>query len=143
VTLTLNDSGRYEDRWVHLAVDSHRCVMLRGIDAMYLPVAHAEGKFVVRDQAILDQLRNNHQIALAYRAPPHTPVSDSVPYPANPNGSIGNVAGLCDETGRVLGLMPHPERYVHRTQHPRWTREELPEEGEGLRLFRNAVGFFS
>ena len=66
-----------------------------------------------------------------------------VPYPANPNGSQGNVAGVCDETGRVCGLMPHPERFIDRTQHPRWTRGELPKDGDGLAVFRNAVEYFA
>jgi phosphoribosylformylglycinamidine synthase len=98
---------------------------------MYLPIAHAEGKFVGLDGATLDRLEQNGQFVLRYAADD------------NPNGSERDVAGMCDATGRVFGLMPHPERFVDRTQHPHWTR--LPEfaEGDGLQLFRNAVRYFS
>ena len=141
-TLTWNESGKFEDRWVELAVDGNASVFLQGIESMYLPVAHAEGKFVTRDQAILDQLTSRGQIVLHYQA--LKPGSNGhVPYPDNPNGSQANVAGLCDETGRVLGLMPHPERHVDSTQHPRWTREGLKEQGDGLLVFQNAVRYFS
>jgi phosphoribosylformylglycinamidine synthase subunit PurQ / glutaminase len=153
-TLTLNQSGKFEDRWVHLRVASERCVFLRGIEQMYLPVAHAEGKFVARDEATLRRLDAAGQLVLRYALPPEarnteTPISKSpssspqpqVPYPSNPNGAQLDVAGLCDETGRVFGLMPHPERHIDPTQHPRWTREER-EKGDGLALFENAVSFF-
>jgi phosphoribosylformylglycinamidine synthase len=110
---------------------------------MYLPVAHAEGKFVVRNDSILDQLQSSNQLALQYRRPPNFQTNGSVPYPENPNGSNRNIAGICDDTGRVLGLMPHPERFIDRTQHPRWTREDLPETGDGLAMFKNAVNFFA
>ena len=130
-TLTWNKSGVYTDRWAHLTVDGGKCVFLKGITSLYLPVAHAEGRFVGRDDAVLDQLQANGQLALRY-------VPDE-----NPNGAERNVAGLCDETGRVFGLMPHPERYIDPTQHPYWTRlENLPEVGDGLALFRNAVEYF-
>ncbi|MBR2584143.1 MAG: phosphoribosylformylglycinamidine synthase subunit PurQ [Thermoguttaceae bacterium] len=130
-TLTWNKSGVYTDRWAHLTVDGGKCVFLKGITSLYLPVAHAEGRFVGRDEAVLDQLQANGQLALRY-APDE-----------NPNGAERNVAGLCDETGRVFGLMPHPERYIDPTQHPYWTRlEHLPEVGDGLALFRNAVEYF-
>ena len=130
-TLTWNKSGVYTDRWAHLTVDGGKCVFLKGITSLYLPVAHAEGRFVGRDEAVLDQLQSNGQLALRY-------VPDE-----NPNGAERNVAGLCDETGRVFGLMPHPERYIDPTQHPYWTRlEHLPEVGDGLALFRNAVEYF-
>lgn len=141
-TLTWNDSGKFEDRWVALGVDGHQSVFLRGIDSLYLPVAHAEGKFVTRDSSILNQLADNGQLALRYR-PLQPGTNGQVPYPANPNGSVANVAGLCDESGRVLGLMPHPERHVDPTHHPRWTREGLKEHGDGLRLFQNAVEYFA
>ena len=62
-------------------------------------------------------------------------------YPDNPNGSVDAIAGICDETGRIFGLMPHPEAYLHYTNHPRWTREDLPEDGAGLSIFRNAINF--
>jgi len=155
-TLTLNESGKFEDRWVHLRVASDKCVFLRGIERMYLPVAHAEGKFVARDEATLKRLEAAGQLVLRYTmAPdfrnategvPYTdqPTTDrptTVPYPANPNGAQLDVAGLCDETGRVFGLMPHPERHIDWAQHPRWTREPR-ERGDGLAVFENAVRFF-
>jgi phosphoribosylformylglycinamidine synthase subunit PurQ / glutaminase len=98
---------------------------------MYLPVAHAEGKFVPRDATVLQQLEASGQLVLRYAE------GD------NPNGATANVAGVCDTTGRVLGLMPHPERYIDPTQHPRWTRGEANAEGDGLQLFRNAVRYFA
>jgi phosphoribosylformylglycinamidine synthase len=145
-TLTWNDSGRFEDRWVRLAASASRCVFLAGIDAMYLPVAHAEGKFVPRDTEVLAQMQASGQLVLRYRPLWEEDADDPgapVPYPDNPNGSAGNVAGVCDATGRVLGLMPHPERHIDRTQHPRWTRGEGSEPGDGLRVFTNAVDYFS
>jgi phosphoribosylformylglycinamidine synthase I len=143
-TLTLNASGKFEDRWVELLVAGDHCVFLHGIERMYLPVAHAEGKFVARDAATLAQLAASGQLVLRYTllSDPRPSTPDSpVPYPANPNGAELNVAGLCDETGRVFGLMPHPERFIDPTQHPRWTRE-LPERGDGLAVFENAVRYF-
>ena len=142
-TLTLNDSGKFEDRWVYLGSDASKCVFLKGIERMYLPVAHAEGKFVAKNDSILDQLQSANQLALRYRRPPTFETNGSVPYPENPNGSERNIAGICDDTGRILGLMPHPERFVDQIQHPRWTREELPEAGDGLAMFQNAVNYFA
>ena len=160
-TLAFNASGKFEDRWVHLRVEGSKCVFLSGIEGMYLPVAHAEGKFVARDAATLDRLEAAGQLVLRYAAEPRVSGSkfqvsssnetcnlepgtgnDPVPYPACPNGAERCVAGLCDETGRVFGLMPHPERHIDPTQHPRWTRER-PERGDGLALFENAVRFFA
>ena len=130
-TLTLNDCGRYQDRWVRLEVHGTKCVFLKGIEQMYLPVAHAEGKFVARDAETLQQLDAAGQLVLRY-------------VPAdNPNGAQAHVAGVCDSTGRVLGLMPHPERHIDPTQHPRWTRGEAGVVGAGLQLFINAVRYFS
>lgn len=141
-TLTWNDSGRFEDRWVELATHGDRCVLLSGIDRMYLPVAHAEGKFVTKGPEQLKQLSSSGQLAVRYAWADNSGTNGPLPFPANPNGSLGNVAGVCDESGRILGLMPHPERYIQRTQHPRWTRERLGEIGDGLRIFENAVQFF-
>ena len=143
VTLTFNDSGKFEDRWVDLATESSRSVFLQGMERLYLPVAHAEGRFVVREPSILDQLESRGQLCLRDARRRRNEANGSVPYPDNPNGSQRSIAGICDETGRVLGLMPHPERYIDRVQHPRWTREELPEQGDGMRLFQNAVAYFS
>jgi phosphoribosylformylglycinamidine synthase I len=139
-TLTLNESGKFEDRWVHLRVASPKCVFLQGIERMYLPVAHAEGKFVARDETTLRKLDEAGQLVLRYTIEPGTSNS-GVCYPHCPNGAQLCVAGLCDDTGRVFGLMPHPERHIDPTQHPRWTRER-PDRGDGLVVFENAVRFF-
>jgi phosphoribosylformylglycinamidine synthase I len=148
-TLAANDSGHFEDRWVRLATSGNKCVFLSGIEELELPVAHGEGKFVPRDAAAL---RENGQLVLRYIPVAKTESegcqssdSDSgvaVPYPANPNGAVDDVAGICDATGRVFGLMPHPERYVDPTQHPTWTRGPARDVGEGLAVFRNAVRYF-
>lgn len=138
VTLTHNDSGRFEDRWVHLLRDAQtRCVWLDGIESIELPVRHGEGKFIAADDAQLQKLSEAGCIALRYANGDGTPASGS--YPENPNGSVDDVAGLCDPTGRIFGLMPHPEAFVDRTHHPQWTRRVLPKEGAGLAMFRNAV----
>lgn len=132
LTLTNNDSGKFECRWVYLGVNqASPCVFTRGIAGMYLPVAHGEGK-VVADPSILPELN----IALYYT---DEQGNSRVGYPANPNGSIGSIAGLCDSSGRVLGLMPHPERHIRGTQHPQWTRLGAREPGDGFRIFLNAV----
>ncbi|MBM4002121.1 MAG: phosphoribosylformylglycinamidine synthase I [Planctomycetes bacterium] len=139
-TLTMNESGKYEDRWVNLIADGSKCVFLEGISALTLPLAHAEGKFVARSDAILQSLDAAGQLVLRYTRSDGQPGND-VPYPQNPNGSQANVAGICDPSGRVFGLMPHPERYMDRTQHPRWTRGEGHDPGDGLRIFENAVRY--
>jgi len=131
LTLTDNDSGRFECRWVHLAANSASpCVFTKGIDRMSLPVAHAEGK-VVFDGAVPEA-----NIALRYA---DEQGNCGAGYPYNPNGSMADIAGLCDDTGRVFALMPHPERFVRGTQHPQWTRRSIGEHGDGLRIFQNAV----
>lgn len=134
VTLTFNDSGRFEDRWVHLRVEKSRCVFTRGIEKMYLPVRHAEGKFF-SSQEVLERLKKNGQIVMRYV----NPDGGRAHYPWNPNGSLDDIAGICDETGRVFGLMPHPEAFNHFTNHPRWTREEVRE--TGMKIFENAVRY--
>jgi len=145
-TLAANDSGRYEDRWVRLGVGGPRCVFLRGIQRMYLPVAHGEGKFITRDPDVLRRLDEAGQLVLRYLPLAADGQGDvpaaPLPFPDNPNGSMGNVAGVCDPTGRVLGLMPHPERHIDPTQHPRWTRGEAGPVGDGLAVFANAVEYF-
>jgi phosphoribosylformylglycinamidine synthase len=148
-TLAWNDSGRYEDRWVRLGVEGSKSVFLRGIEELELPVAHAEGKFVTRDDEVLQRLDRQGQLVLRYRRLGWDEgfgtkdEGSGIRYPDNPNGSMGNVAGVCDETGRVLGLMPHPERYIEATQHPHWTRGRVCQPGDGLRLFRNAREYFA
>jgi len=145
-TLTWNANGRYTDLWVKLKTCSSKNVFLKGIDTLECPIAHGEGRFVVSDPAVLRNWEDAGQIALRYTASNgSTPTSQSgiLPYPANPNGSIENIAGLGDATGRVLGLMPHPERFLFATQHPNWTRLGLSGEGAGFRLFKNGVDYFS
>ena len=142
-TLTWNDHGRFEARWSHLAADTSRCVFLRDMERVEMPIAHAEGKIAVRDDAALATLAAGGRIVLRYAAPGEAATDELLPFPANPNGSAANAAGLCDSTGRVLGLMPHPERFVDATQHPRWTREPVEQPGAGLRVFRNAVEYFA
>ena len=128
MTLTWNTPPRYTDRWVRLHTAQSQCVFLKGIETLYLPIAHAEGRFVTQSPQDLSVLQAKQQLPLCY-------VSSE-----NPNGSMGNVAGACDESGRVFGLMPHPERYIDPVQHPHWTRFDVrPSEGDGLALFRNAV----
>jgi phosphoribosylformylglycinamidine synthase len=140
VTLSFNDSGRFEDRWVHLAVNPESpCIYTGGTKSLYLPVRHGEGKFIPRDPDILARLHRENRIAVRYSG--GNGGGPTMEYPANPNGAIDAIAGICNETGRIFGLMPHPEAYLHRTNHPRWTREELPETGMGLLLFQNAVDF--
>jgi len=142
-TLTWNESTRYQDLWVHVAAAGEKCVFLRGIERMYLPVAHAEGRFVPRDATVLDRLRGNGQLSLRYADPANGASTDApLPFPINPNGATANVAGLCDETGRVFGLMPHPERHLDRVHHPRWTRGEGRDPGDGFAIFQNAVNYF-
>jgi len=143
-TIMANDSGRFEDRWVHLAVDpASPCLWTRGLRRLYLPVRHGEGRFVVRDTAAALSLRRRAQVPLRYADENGRPTMN---YPENPNGSEDAVAGVCDPSGRIFGLMPHPEAYLSPYNHPSWTRRAalglpLPEEGEGLALFRNAVAF--
>ncbi len=141
VTLSFNDSGRFEDRWVELGCDRESpCVFTKGIESFEVPVRHGEGKFLARDSALLDELSRRHLIPVRYCDPQTGEPTQE--YPLNPNGSPAGAAGLCDPTGRLFGLMPHPECNTHRTHHPRWTRlPDLPEEGLGLKLFRNAVEF--
>ncbi|MRR35087.1 phosphoribosylformylglycinamidine synthase subunit PurQ [bacterium] len=140
-TLTFNDCGRFQDRWVYLRCNPDSpAVFTRGIaGGIYLPIRHGEGKFFTESSDVLDRIEAGNLSVLKYSGPDYS--APTMDFPLNPNGSTNAIAGLCDETGRLMGLMPHPEAYVHRTNHPRWTREELPEEGDGLILFRNAADY--
>jgi len=140
VTLTFNDSNKFEDRWVYLRADSDKSPFINKGEIIYLPIAHGEGKFVTKDDATLAALRDNDQVVFRYV---DAAGNTGAPYPVNPNGSVDDIAGICDTTGRVLGLMPHPERHVLPTQHPRWTRDGLRDEGDGMQIFRNAVDYFA
>ncbi len=135
----LSIHGRFDDRWVYLQATPGRCPFLTDYQRLYVPVAHGEGNFVCRAPWILKGLEQAGQLVLRYVDADGRPG----PFPVNPNGSQADVAGLCDTTGRVLGLMPHPERHVLPTQHPQWTRRGLTTEGDGLRLFRNAALYFA
>jgi len=141
VTLTHNDCGRFQDRWTYLQVDSASpCVFTVGLDkGIYLPVRHGEGKFLCDSDTTLARIEDGHLAVLRYSDAEYAEAT--MEFPANPNGSINAVAALCDPTGRLMGLMPHPEAFVHYTQHPRWTREDLPEEGDGLILYKNAAEY--
>ncbi|MFZ4636876.1 MAG: phosphoribosylformylglycinamidine synthase subunit PurQ [Pirellulales bacterium] len=132
-SLAHNTSGRFIDRWVRLACGPGPCVFLRGLGDLELPVAHGEGRFVLRDPARLGPLRAAGQLPLTYAC-------DDAGRPTNPNGAVGDVAGACDPSGRVLGLMPHPERFIDATQHPSWHgRLDPSASGAGLTIFTNAV----
>jgi phosphoribosylformylglycinamidine synthase len=136
-TLTMNTSAKFECRWIHLETHQSPCIFTRGLKPhIYLPVAHAEGCFTAPDH-ILNQLESNKQVVFRYTAFDGT----SPEYPANPNGSSRHIAGICDTTGRIFGMMPHPERFLIRFNHPRWTREDLPDDGDGLAIFQNAVDY--
>jgi len=135
-TLTDNEVCTYQDRWVHLEVSTDRCAFLRAGERYHVPVAHAEGKLVPLDDQILARMNDEQRIALRYVDKD----GGSAPgFPANPNGSVEAMAGLTDATGRILGLMPHPERHMFPFQHPTWTRDGLQDEPDGLRMFRNGV----
>jgi phosphoribosylformylglycinamidine synthase len=140
-TLTFNDCGRFQDRWVYLKVDTASpSVYTKGVKkGLYLPMRHGEGKFVVDAPATLAAIEEKNLAVFKYSdADYNVPTME---FPLNPNGSVNAIAALCNETGRIMGMMPHPEAFVHRTHHPRWTREELPEEGDGLVLFKNAAEY--
>lgn len=151
LTLAWNSNGRYTDRWVRLKVTSSNSVFLKDMDEFDVPMAHAEGRIALKSPELLQTLRDQQSIALCYWSDQAAALAATaggptkiplLPEPVNPNGSIANIAGLSDATGRVLGLMPHPERFLFATQHPQWTRRKLRGEGEGIQLFRNAVQYF-
>ena len=144
VTVTYNDSAKFEARWVKLEVCTDRCPFLTPVsedarkgDSVYLelPVEHAEGKVVTATDTVTVQLEAAGQVAVRYVDDD----GDYDRYPANPNGSVSGIAGLCDPTGRILGLMPHPDRHFDHTQHPQWTRRKPEGPPDGLRVFSNAV----
>ncbi len=147
ITLTLNDSAKFEDRWVYLnsfncngpKTDFHsKCVWTKDLDdRIYLPVAHGEGKFIPKNESALRKLKERNLIVFQY-------VDEAgalAGYPHNPNGSVFNIAGITDPTGRILGMMPHPERHIQFTQHPRWTRLEKKPFGDGFKIFQNGIEF--
>jgi len=149
VAITYNDSGNFIDTWVKLKVrEETACVFTRGISTLELPVRHGEGKFFA-EQAVIDELFKRRQVAMQYVDAQGNLAQGR--WPLNPNGSLHDIAGICDSTGRIFGLMPHPEAYNHYTNHPDWTamrersaregRAIEKEEGEGIVIFRNAVNY--
>jgi phosphoribosylformylglycinamidine synthase subunit PurQ / glutaminase len=137
-TLTLNDSDKFEDRWVHLKSVGKRCVWTKGMDRIIdLPVAHGEGKFIPRNKAALKRITDEGLIAFEYVNAKGVRAG----YPYCPNGSVNNIAGICDTTGRIFGLMPHPERHISPYQHPGWTRNKKRPDGDGFAIFKNGVDY--
>ena len=149
VALIGNDCGNFRDQWVHLKVETGSpCVFTRGLEHLELPVRHGEGKFYAEESVIKD-LEEKNQVVVRYADSKGNSANGS--FPDNPNGSMNDIAGICDSTGRVFGLMPHPEAYNHWTNHPNWTLykeryrrggEPYPQEGYGIQIFRNAVEYF-
>ena len=145
-TLTNNDSGRFVDCWVNVSSKSSKCVWTAGLEPMALPVAHGEGKFAPADDQVRKELWASDQVALTYSRSDGTAANGK--FPDNPNGSVDDIAGICDGTGLVFGLMPHPERHVSPLQSPGWTSalfgsnaQNLTGSAPGLAVFRRAVGF--
>ncbi len=145
LTLAPNNSKRYEDRWVQLKVNqSSNCIFTQKMDRIMLPVRHGEGKLFTPDIETFEKLLFNNQTALQYIDPENGDITEKYPY--NPNGSFRGIAGICDPSGRIFGLMPHPEAYLSPYNNPDWTRlkykNSVPEEGDGVQIFRNAVEYF-
>jgi phosphoribosylformylglycinamidine synthase len=139
-TLAPNDRPGYRDAWVTLGFDATSpCVWTRGLDRMELPSRHGEGKFLADDD-VRARLQAGRQIVCRYLGPDGSPTQE---WPFNPNGSPDAVAGICDPSGRLFGLMPHPDAYLYPFHHPLWTRRKLdgplPAEGDGMKIFRNGV----
>jgi phosphoribosylformylglycinamidine synthase len=147
VALTYNDSGNFRNAWVRVAANPKSpCVFTKGLGVVDMPIRHGEGKFFA-EQDILDKLGENNQIALTYANLDGSPAQGK--FPQNPNGSLLDIAGICDPTGRVFGLMPHPEAFIHPTNHPRWTFYREVQKRKGLEnppqpaiaVIKNAVDF--
>lgn len=149
VAITYNDTGNFIDTWVRLKINPESpCVFTKGISSIELPVRHGEGKFYAAEED-LERLFEGNQVVVQYADEAGDPARGK--WPMNPNGSLRDVAGICDPTGRVFGLMPHPEAFNHWTNHPDWTRHKEsvlrigrplePTEGDGIRVFRNAVNY--
>ncbi|AJF59801.1 MAG: phosphoribosylformylglycinamidine synthase [archaeon GW2011_AR10] len=128
-TLTFNKSGHFQDEWVLLKKESNKTPFVKGVESIYCPINHGEGRFVPKDRKVIERLAENRQIVFKYAE--------------NPNGSVADIAGICDETGRVFGLMPHPEKVLFSITNPLSTRKDFPEEGEGMQIFRNAFEFLN
>ncbi len=137
VTLTNNDSGHFEDRWVILKANQQSpCIFTKGIDRTLVPIRHGEGKFIPKDAAALEELKTNNQIVFQYVDENSTLAG----YPYNPNGSVMNIAGVCDKSGRIFGLMPHPEAFNIVENCPWWVKGGITEP-MGLKIFKNAIAY--
>jgi phosphoribosylformylglycinamidine synthase len=139
-TLAPNDRLGYWDCWVRLrAAPNSPCVWTQGLDRLELPSRHGEGKFLA-DPEVRERLEHEGLIAVRYVDPEGKPTEE---WPHNPNGSAGAIAGICDPSGRLFGLMPHPDAYLYPFQHPQWSRRRyegsVDPEGQGLAIFRNGV----
>jgi phosphoribosylformylglycinamidine synthase subunit PurQ / glutaminase len=144
VTLTFNDSGKFEDRWVHCKANPQsKTPFLDEIDSIALPVRHGEGKLIISNDFVRASILDSNLNCLAYTDKSGNIIAQ---YPDNPNGSDLQCAGLCDKTGQVFGLMPHPEAFLSFYNHPNWAgikrlQSQIPEEGEGLKIFTNIVNY--
>ncbi len=149
VSVTYNDCGNFRDQWVHLKANPDSpCVFTKDLSIADYPIRHGEGKFIA-DESVLNTLSTNNQIVFQYADPSGEPAKGA--FPLNPNGSMMDIAGICDPTGKIFGLMPHPEAYNHFTNHPDWTRQKqlLKREGKsmddnmtiGIQLFKNGVDY--
>jgi len=143
LSLAHNDSCQFEARWTHHRILPSPCIFTRKLEQLYLPVRHAEGKLIANNQSVITSLFNTNQVVMQYADSTGTP---STAYPLNPNGSADSIAGICDPTGRVFGLMPHPEAALYFTNQPNWLREKTtnktsPIYGEGFHLFHNAINY--
>lgn len=137
-TLSFNERGHFECRWVTLAPVSQTCIWTKDLDELIeCPIAHGEGSFQASNPFPLSSFIENDQIALMYSYPDGAPANGE--YPVNPNGSLLDIAGMCNPKGNVLGLMPHPENHIHPYQHPQWTRGI--NRHSGLKLFENGVKY--
>lgn len=137
-SLIENDSGHFENRWIWVKTEKNNSPWLSDIDKLYLPVRHGEGKFIVKNSGVMNKLIKNNQIGLKY----FNPNSNKAEYPYNPNGSIENIAGVINKKGNILGLMPHPEAFIFKENHPRWVEGSIDEDKMGLRIFINGIKYF-
>lgn len=149
VALMHNNTARYVCRWINLKMTSNKCVWTRGIKSLHCPVAHGEGNFYAADE-VLEKLNTNDQVVWKYVNEDGSPANGQLP--ANPNGAIQDIAGVCDPSGRILGMMPHPERFLAFTNEDDWQLKKekliregvsLPKDGAGLKVFTNAVEYFA
>jgi len=144
ITLTHNDCLFFQNFWITLGFEKKcPCVFTRGLGEMPLPIRHGEGKILTLEENVLRRLEKEHCVACRYIDPrTHRP---AMSFPENPNGSLKSIAGVCDPTGKIFGLMPHPEAYLFPENHPQWLRQKmagkLPRHGLGLKFFQNAVNY--